>query len=143
MKFWDTSAVVPLLLEQEVSGAVEAVAAKDPAMAVWWGTPIEIASAAARLRREERLTVAEEERVLELLSVLDGAWLEVLPSEEVRSLARRLLRVHSLKAADALQLAAALLWAGPTSSAEFVTFDERLALAARLEGFEVLPHPGH
>ncbi len=64
-------------------------------------------SAAARLRREERLSVDEEERVLELLGVLQRSWVEILPSEEVRDRAVRLLRVHGLKAADALQLAAA------------------------------------
>lgn len=142
MRFWDTSAVVPLLLEQEASVAVRALVGSDPDMATWWGTPVECASAAARLRREERLTVAEEERVLELLSMLQRAWLEVLPSDEVRAQAKRLLRIHSLKAADALQLAAALAWAGTASGAQLVTFDERLALAARLEGFEVLPRPG-
>ncbi|NIQ55185.1 MAG: PIN domain-containing protein, partial [Gammaproteobacteria bacterium] len=66
-------------------------------------------------------------------------WLEVLPSEEVRDHAARLLRVHALKAADAFQLGAARVWAGASSGAELVTFDERLALAARLEGFGVLP----
>ncbi len=139
MKFWDTSAVVPLLLEQEASAAVRGIVAADPGMVAWWGTPVECASAAARLRREERLTVDEEERVLELLSMLQRAWLEVLPSDEVRGQATRLLRIHSLKAADALQLAAALAWAGAGSGAELVTFDERLALAARLEGLVVVP----
>jgi predicted nucleic acid-binding protein len=50
-----------------------------------------------------------------------------------------LLRVHVLKAADALQLAAARVWAGDVADGELVTLDERLALAARLEGFRVLP----
>lgn len=139
MRFWDTSAVVPLLLEQEATTAVEPLLAEDAGMVVWWGTPVECASAAARLRREERLTVREEERVLEVVAALRAAWVEVLPSEQVRDQAIRLLRVHSLKAADALQLAAALVWAGPVPGAELVTLDERLTLAARLEGFRVLP----
>lgn len=139
MRFWDTSGVVPLLLEQESTAAVKRLLSEDAGMAVWWGTPIECASAAARLRREERLTVAEEGRVLELLGTLRASWLEVLPSEEVRDHAMRMLRVHALKAADALQLAAARVWAGSAGGAELVTYDERLALAARLEGFEVLP----
>ncbi|MFC1791802.1 hypothetical protein ACFL0I_04985 [Gemmatimonadota bacterium] len=53
----------------------------------------------------------------------------------------RLLRVHALRAADALQLSAALVWAGSPRGAELVTYDERLALAARLEGFRVVPAP--
>jgi predicted nucleic acid-binding protein len=109
-------------------------------MAAWWGTPVECASAAARLRREERLSLADEDAVLGLLRTLRASWLEVLPSDEVRNEATRLLRVHSLKAADALQLAAATVLTGSRRSAvALVTFDERLALAARLEGFEVLP----
>lgn len=142
MRFWDTSAVVPLLLEQEATPVVEALLSDDAGMAAWWGTPVECASAAARLRREERLTVREEERVLAALSTLRAAWVEVLASEEVRDRAMRLLRVHSLKAADALQLAAALVWAGSARGTELVTLDERLGLAARLEGFRVLPDGG-
>ena len=144
MRFWDTSAVIPLLLEQEATASVEALLDDDDGMAAWWGTPEECASAAARLRREERLTVGEEERVLDTVAALRAAWVEVIPSEEVRQRAARLLRVHPLKAADALQLAAALVWAGspPPTAAELVTLDERLALAARLEGFRVLPEQG-
>ena len=139
MRFWDTSAVVPLLLEQRATAKVEELLSKDPEIVAWWGTALECASAAARLRREERLDVEDEERVLELVSDLRASWLEVLPSEEVRDRAFRMLRLHPLRAADALQLAAAVVWAGGTDGAEFVTFDERLALAARLEGFRVLP----
>jgi predicted nucleic acid-binding protein len=139
VRFWDTSAVVPLLLEQRATAKVEELLSKDPEIVAWWGTAVECASAAARLRREERLTVEDEERVLELVSDLRASWLEVLPSEEVRDLAFRMLRLHPLRAADALQLAAAVVWAGGTDGAEFVTFDERLALAARLEGLRVLP----
>jgi hypothetical protein len=87
----------------------------DPEMAAWWGTVTECASAAARLRREDRLTVTEEERVLDLLGMLRASWLEVLPSSEVRDQALRLLRVHPLRAGDALQLAAARVWAGPVA----------------------------
>jgi len=141
VRFWETSALVPLLLEQEATREVADLLSRDPEIAAWWGTAIECASAAARLRREERLTVDEEETVLDLLATLRSSWLEILPSEEIRSSAVRLLRVHGLKAADALQLAAARVWAGPTNPAELVTYDERLALAARLEGFRVLPGP--
>ena len=139
MKFWDTSALVPLLFEQEATEEIGRVFSADPDMAAWWGTSVECASVATRLRREGRLTVGEEGQVLALVDVLREAWLEVLPSEEVRGQAIRVLRVHALKAADALQLGAAKVWAGTAGHAEFVTYDERLALAARLEGFRVLP----
>jgi predicted nucleic acid-binding protein len=73
------------------------------------------------------------------LATLRAGWLEILPSHEVRGEAMRLLRVHPLRAADALQLAAALLWKGAAGEGRFVTFDERLGLAARLEGMRVVP----
>jgi uncharacterized protein len=139
VRFWDTSGVVPLLLEQEATPRMVDLLADDAGMAVWWGTSVECVSAATRLRREERLTVAEEEQVLALIDRFRAGWLEILPSEEVRRGAARLLRVHVLKAADALQLAAARVWAGDVANAELVTLDERLALAALLEGFRVLP----
>lgn len=141
MRFWDTSAVVPLLLDQEATALVTSLLTDDPEVVAWWGTPVECASAAVRLRREGRLTVAEEQRVLDLLGRLRDSWLEVMPSEEVRAQASRLLRLHPLRAADAFQLAAARIWAAPSSEVDFVTFDERLGLAARLEGFRVLPGP--
>ena len=139
MRFWDTSELVPLLLQQEATAAVGELLSEDAEIVAWWGSAVECASAAARLRREERLTMDEEERVLELLDTLRNSWLEILPSEEVRDRAIRLLRVHGLKAADAFQLASARVWAGSTERPELVTYDERLALAARLEGFRVLP----
>jgi uncharacterized protein len=139
VRFWDTSGVVPLLLEQEATPRMVDLLADDAGMAVWWGTSVACVSAVTRLRREDRLTVAEEEQVLALIDRFRAGWLEILPSEEVRRRAARLLRVHVLKAADALQLAAARVWAGDVANAELVTLDERLALAALLEGFRVLP----
>jgi predicted nucleic acid-binding protein len=139
VRFWDTSALVPLLLDQEATAEVRALLSEDPEMAAWWGTVPECVSAVTRLRREDRLSVDEEEQVLELVGWLRESWLEVLPSDEVRDLSVRLLRVHPLPAADALQLAAARVWRGSTGRAELATCDERLALAARVEGFRVLP----
>jgi predicted nucleic acid-binding protein len=139
VRFWDTSALVPLLLDQESTPEVRELLSQDPEMAAWWGTPIECVSAVARLRREDRLTVDQEDQILELVRILRQSWLEVLPSGEVRDQALRLLRIHSLRVADAVQLAAARIWAGSIAGAELVTYDERLALAARLEGFRVLP----
>ncbi len=112
MRYWDTSALVPLLLDQDASAEVRALLSSDAGIVAWWGTAVECASAAAGLRREERLTVEEEGRVLALLKALRSSWVEVLPSSQLRVEAMRLLRVHPLKAADALQLASARVWAG-------------------------------
>jgi uncharacterized protein len=139
VRFWDTSGIVPLLLEQEATTEVRPLAETDPDMAAWWGTPVECASAVARLRREGLLSMDDEEKVLGALALFREAWVEVLPGAEVQREAVRMLRVHPLKAAEALQLGAARVWAGASSGAALVTLDERLALAARLEGFAVLP----
>ena len=64
----------------------------------------------------------------------------VSPSDELRRRAARLLAVHPLRAADALQLAAALLWCEEQPHGEgFVSLDARLREAAGKEGFAVLP----
>jgi hypothetical protein len=66
----------------------------------------------------------------------------VEPTDEIRETARRLLRVHALRAADALQLAAAFVAAErrpPTMT--FVTLDERLRTAAAREGFVLASLP--
>ncbi|MEO5510410.1 MAG: type II toxin-antitoxin system VapC family toxin [Longimicrobiales bacterium] len=135
MRFWDSSALVPLLLDQPSSARALELLAIDSEMIVWWGSPIECWSALHRLERERTLTAEDVDEAAARLSTLSSSWHEVAPVEEVRLQARRLLRRHSLRAADSMQLAAALVWAGLGEERELVTFDERLKVAARLEGF--------
>jgi uncharacterized protein len=136
MKFWDSSAVVPLLVPETASRSIRALYAADPVMCAWWATDIECISA---LARRQRLGQLREDILTAALSRLDGlraAWHEVEPSDEVRESAKRLLRVHDLRTADALQLAAAFFVAeARTSTLEGVSLDERLLGAARREGF--------
>jgi len=140
MRFWDTSAILPLCLEGPNSPALRELALADSSQVVWWGTPTECHSAFARLRREERITAAEEDGLRELLVLLGGVWTEIEPSAEVRTVAGRLLLNHPLRAADALQLSAALVWAGKAPTGQrFVCLDQRLRDAARKEGFVVVP----
>lgn len=138
MRFWDSSALVPLFVREAASGAMRDLIADEPDVACWWGTPPECWRAFARLRREDVIDAATESRLLGRLEQARASWLEILPDDALRRRSGQLLRVHALRAADALQLAAARAWAGGTAG-EFVTLDERLALAARLEGLTVLP----
>ncbi len=109
-------------------------------MTVWWGTTVECTSAFARRRREDRRWESEERSALERLGLLAEMWTEVGPTTALRHLAIRLVRVHALRAGDAFQLAAALESAsGNPMGLGFVTLDWRLAEAARLEGFSVMP----
>ena len=139
MRFWDASALIPLCVEQPDSRTVRALLEEDRAMAVWWGSPIECWPAFARLRREGLLRVDEEDSARSLLRTLQDAWTEILPGEEVRAHAGRLLRLHPLRSADALQLAAALVWAGTPPGGEIVVFDRRLQEVAYLEGLTPRP----
>jgi len=139
MKFWDASALVPLCVDQPESPRVKALLDEDRAMVVWWGSVVECWSAFARLRREGVFRVGDEEQARGLLQTLQESWVEMLPSEDVRVRAGRLLRVHPIRSADALQLAAALVWAGSPPSGEIVAFDRRLQEAACLEGLTARP----
>ncbi len=132
--FWDASALVPLCVDQPESARVKALLEEDEVMVVWWGSVIECWSAFARLRREGVFAVDDEDAARGLLHVLRESWIEILPSEDVRSHAGRLLRLHPIRGSDALQLAAALVWAGEPASGQIVGFDRRLHEAARLEG---------
>jgi predicted nucleic acid-binding protein len=140
MKFWDSSAIVPLCVLEPLSPVIAEIAKEDPDLVVWWGSAVECCSSFARLRRDATLTTTEEDRLLDILEQLKKCWSEVEASEEVRSQAQRLLLRHPLRAADALQLAAALVWTGGNPNRHgFVCLDQRLRDAARSEGFTLVP----
>ncbi len=139
MKFWDASAVVPLIIAEQSTQDLQALAVKDSAMLVWWGSAVECVSALARLERDGALNAHSVTLALQRLRALSSSWHEVDPSDEIRETAARLLRVHPLRAADALQLAAAFAAAEQRPmSLELVTLDDRLGNAARKEGFTVI-----
>jgi predicted nucleic acid-binding protein len=112
---------------------------QDPMIAIWWATPIEITSALTRQEREGSLSSSDADAVIQRLQQVSASWEELQPTVGLRSTALRLLRVHPLRAADALQLAAALVAAkGDPTSLDVVCLDQRLSQAARREGFRVL-----
>jgi predicted nucleic acid-binding protein len=142
VRFWDASAIVPLLMAEAATRSMQQLAADDPALLVWWATEVECASAIARLERDGALDAAAAIDAFDRLQRLAHGWHEVDPSELIREAAVRFLRVHPLRAADALQLAAAFVAAERRpSTLELVTLDERLAAAARKEGFPVIEGP--
>lgn len=142
VRFWDSSAVVPLIVTQAASPQADAWLSEDPELALWTLTSVELASAVRRLAREgllgEREARAAEARADEITKTSHV----VVNVETVKSQARRLLRLHSLRAADAMQLGAALEWAGGRPMGRFLhTLDAQLARAADREGFHVVPEP--
>lgn len=139
MRFWDASAIVPLLVAEASTRHLQALAAKESAMLVWWGSEVECVSALARLERDGALGEPAITLAIKRMRQLAGSWHEIDPSDAIREAAARFLRVHPLRAADALQLAAAFLAAERRpASLEMVTLDDRLGTAARKEGFPVI-----
>jgi predicted nucleic acid-binding protein len=139
MRFWDSSAIVPILLTEATTERARASWAEDRSMAVWWGTSVECVAAFARAERDGRLAsdgLASASRALDLMS---EDWAVIEPAPPVRLVAERLVRTHPLRAGDALQLAAAIAAAeGAPATMPFVTLDDRLATAAVREGFPVI-----
>jgi uncharacterized protein len=143
VKFWDASAIVPLLVKETWSRRLQSLAADESAMLVWWGSEVECVSALARRERDGALDGRTMATALRRLRQLADAWDEIDPSDAIRETAERFLRVHPLRAADALQLAAAFAAAEQRpASLEIVTLDDRLADAARKEGFAVVDRSG-
>ncbi len=140
MKFWDSSAIIPLCLKEQMSETVKRLIKSDEDIVVWWGTRVECFSALSRRRREGVLDNNSELKAKAILSALSEEWSEVQPSEPVRQRAERLLAVHPLRTADAFQLAAALLWAQENPQGlEIVCLDQNLREAGHKEGFTLLP----
>lgn len=138
MKFWDSSSLVPLLVEEEITVPLRDLYLDEAGAIVWWGSPVECASAVARREREDRLSPQAATEALGRLDALARHWHRIEPVDAVLEMARRLLRVHPLRAADSLQLAAAVLASeGRPSTLEFVCLDDRLGVAAQREGFLV------
>jgi len=135
VRFWDASAVLPLLVAEATTETLEGIHRGDPVMLVWWATELECTSALSRLERQAALTGPDVAGVLGRLEELKAGWHEVQPVESVRRTARRLLRTHALRAADSLQLAAALVASeGDPASMEMVSLDGALVEAAQREG---------
>lgn len=138
MMFWDSSAVLPLLVKEADTDRRRARLREDPRMIVWWACRLECASALSRLRRDGSLDEGSFVRALGALDTLADGWYEVQPTSELQARAMRILRVHPLRADDAAQLAAALI-----ATAEhpplfpFLTADDWLREAAQKEGFAV------
>lgn len=138
MHFWDASAIVPLCLEEDRSESLRALAAVE-GVVTWCLSRVEVKSAIERRRREGALESDDRERALWNISNLFESWTEIADVKATRDRAWRLLAVHPLRAADALQLAAALVAAEDRPERHtFVSADTRLRTAAEREGFSLL-----
>ncbi len=139
VRFWDTSALVPLAVEEATSVACRRLLRERADVVVWALTRTEMASAIWRRARDGDLDMAAVPRVLSRIAALAVRWAEITDVDLVRDRAERLLAQHALRAADALQLAAALvLTRERPRNRDFVTADGALARAAASEGFRIV-----
>jgi predicted nucleic acid-binding protein len=137
--FWDSSALVPLCVRQSNSPRAVSLYKSYEAI-VWWATPVEIASALARLVRMKHLDPISSAKSRQLAGDLANAWSVIQPSDALRARATWLVDRHDLRAADAFQLAAALVWCeGAPRGEVFLAADVRLREAAVLNGFDAKP----
>jgi predicted nucleic acid-binding protein len=136
--FWDSSALVPLCLQESTSRQVRSHLRKF-APVVWWASAVEVHSAVARLHRSGAVNDMEKQGAVSRLALLRRGWREILPDDALRELASRLLDVYALRASDSLQLAAALTWCQQRpAQRRFISADQRLCDAAEVAGFVVI-----
>lgn len=136
--FWDASALVPLCVEEAQSARARSHARRFEPV-VWWVTLVEVRGAISRLHGNGELSDRERDGAIARLQLVRQSWREILPNDELRVIALGALDNYALRAADSLQLAAALVWCGQRPSRRvFICGDRRLASAAALAGFTVL-----
>jgi predicted nucleic acid-binding protein len=138
MAFWDSSSLVPLCVQQQPSSNAFKLKAKY-GFVVWWSTQVEIQAAFARLLRESEVTQDQYLRAKKSLEILRQGWRELQPTENLRARAESLVDRFPLKAADALQLAAAMAWClDNPRGRKFISGDKQLLQAASQLGFDVI-----
>ena len=139
--FWDSSALVPVCVDVLASPQARTLLRAFPPV-VWWGSSVEVYGAICRLHRGQEIRDREKQVAVTRLRSISLSWREMLPDDQLRDLALASLEKYPLRAADALQLGAALTWCQQRPSRRtFITADQRLAEAARSAGFSVPAFP--
>ncbi len=138
IRYYDTSALLPLYLEEPVTEAAQEALTRDFGQLVTSVLAlVEVQATLARHQREGSLNAAQSEAVMARLSHdLDGAPRRLELGEAVLDEAIRLLRVQlspPLRTLDALHIASCLDY----GTRGFVTADRQQAQFARALGLEV------
>lgn len=139
MKFWDTSALIPLMLEEPKTGVMRRLLADDPHILTSAFTVIEIASAIWRRRHAGELSIAAHHDADRQFADLSNVWTELPVSTDVIQATLSVLSRHPLRAGDAVQLGTAMVASGDARDIAIVTLDKAFIAAARSEGFPTLP----
>ena len=136
--FWDSSALVPLCIHETKTSRARACLRRFRPV-IWWGSFLEVYSAICRVHHAGEMSDLDKSSAVRRLRQISGTWREIAPDDRVRDLAMQSLDKYSLRAADGLQLAAALVWcAERPARRNFICADHRLAQAASLAGFSVV-----
>ena len=139
LSFWDTGALVALCCPHPSAIQARRMARQTRKFVIWWGTSVELSSAFSQLVRVGKLKEQDLKHALTHKTMLRRSWLEIQPSERLRDIAESLPERYGLRASDALQLAAALVWSKEKPRHRpFVSFDQRLAHAAAKAGFHII-----
>jgi uncharacterized protein with PIN domain len=142
MRFWDTSALVPLLVDEPETDYCLQELAEDQEILMWCLTEVEAVSALTRRAREDVLAEEDYRQARARLGTLLESAYEVTAIRAVRQRACRLLQVHRLRAAAACQIGAALVACREMPERMvFMCLDGRLRSVALKEGFVVNPQP--
>lgn len=142
MRYWDSSALVPLIVAEAATQQLRELLREDPEVVTWAWSWVEVTGAVERRVRDGLITRPQRREVLDRFVRLAAACDEVTDVLAVRRKALPLLGRHPLRAADAAQLAAGLLISTDyPSELAFVCLDTRLAEAAEGEGLRALPTP--
>ena len=140
MRYWDASALVPVVVAEPDSERVRTWLSEDDHIVTWAWSRTEIIGAIERRAREGSLSRPQRREVLRRFDAFAESWDEVTELLAVRSRANALLARHPLRTADAGQLGAALLIQEQLAQAlTFVCLDHRLSTAAELESLRVMP----
>ena len=139
MRYWDASALVPVVVAEPHSERVRTWLSEDDHIVTWAWSRTEIIGAIERRAREGTLSRPQRREVLRRFDAFAESRDEVTELLAVRSRANALLARHPLRAADAGQLGAALLIQEQLAQAlTFVCLDHRLSTAAELESLRVM-----
>jgi len=139
LRFWDSSALFPLFVEERTSIHIRELVALDDEVVVWTLTLIELLSGIWR-RDPSVYDVTRRAAAARLVTLADSEWSKVADVRSVVAIAKEVAKSYRLRAGDTLQLSAALVASeGRPARLPFVTLDGDLATAARAEGFPILP----
>lgn len=83
MRYWDSSALMPLVVQEASTAAMRSLLEADGDVVTWWASRVEAASALARLEREAALEARALRAALTRLEALAETWAEVAPTDVV------------------------------------------------------------